>query len=331
MEKERLEIETMNKKIVICDLDHKDVSAEAEVFQHAGYEFEWLRCTTQDEVIEKCKGAVVLLNQYVRLDKKIFEELPTVKCIVRYGVGYDNVNLKDATDYGVQVCNVPDYGTREVADQALAHMMAHVRKLTLSNQLVRKGIWDYQKNIPIYRLSECTVGIVGIGRIGSEFAKRVRALGCKVIAYDIERSNGTRCFPDFVEFVSFEELLAQSDIISVHCPRDERTYHMFGKKEFEAMKESAFIINVARGGIIDEDALLYALENNLIAGAGLDVVEHEPLTAEHPLLRFDNFTISPHAAWYSEQAANELKRKAAEEAVRFLKNEAVHYPVNSLK
>ena len=175
-----------NKKIVICDLDHEDVETERAVLEAAGFEFEWLHCKTQEEVIEKCKGAVVLLNQYVKMDRKIFEALPSVKCVVRYGVGVDNINLEDADEFGVQACNVPDYGTREVADQALAMMMCLTRKVAFTNSLIRKGIWDYRKEIPIYRMSVMTVGIYGIGRIGSEFAKRVHAMGCKVIAYDIE-------------------------------------------------------------------------------------------------------------------------------------------------
>lgn len=321
----------MNDKIIICDLDHKDIEPEKAVFDNGGYGYSWLHCATQDEVIEKCGEATVLLNQYVRMDEKIFKALPNVKCIVRYGVGYDNVNLDDATKYGVQICNVPDYGTREVASHALAHMMTLTRKINISNKIIREGIWDYQKNIPIYRFSECTVGICGIGRIGSEFAKYVQALGCRIIAYDIDCENKLRHFPDFVEFVSFEQMLEESDIISIHCPRDERTYHMFSENEFKKMKNSAFIINVSRGGIIDEDALCRALENKWIAGAGIDVVEEEQLKKDNPLLKFDNFTISPHSAWYSEQSAIELKRKVAEEAVRFLSGEGVHYPVNKLK
>lgn len=318
------------EKIVICDLDHKDIEPEMKVLDKAGYEYKWLKCQTQEEVIEKCKGATVLLNQYVKMDEKIFSALPEVKCIVRYGVGVDNVAVDDATKYGVQICNVPDYGTREVADQALSHMMMLVRKLNISNKLIREGIWDYQYNIPVKRLSDTTVGVFGVGRIGTEFAKRVRALGCKVIAYDINHNNSERSFPDFVEFVSFDEFLKKSDIISIHSPKDDTTYHAFSKKEFEKMKDTAYIINVSRGGIIDEDALLFALENKLIAGAGLDVVEKEPLTKDNPLLKFDNFTISPHAAWYSEESAVELKRKVAEEAVRFMNGEKVHYPVNNL-
>lgn len=317
-------------KIVICDLDHNDVVPETEVFEQAGYTFDWLHCRTQQEVIAACKDAVVLLNQYVKMDKTIFEAIPTLKCIVRYGVGYDNINLQDASKYGVQACNIPDYGTREVADQALALTMALVRKIVLSNTLIRKGIWDYKQEIPIFRLSECIVGIYGVGRIGTEYAKRVHALGCKIIAYDIAYEKEGHAFPDYIQFVSFGELLKKADIISIHCPLTSGTYHLFGEEEFKQMKHTAYLINAARGGIIDESALEAALRCKQIAGAGLDVVEQEPLHPDHPLLQFENFLISPHTAWYAEQSAVELKRKAAQEAVRFIKGEVVHYPVNQL-
>lgn len=303
---------------------------EKQVFNASGYGFKWLHCKTQEEVIEKCKGAVVLLNQYIKMDANIFEALPTVKCVVRYGVGYDNIDLSAASKYGVQVCNIPDYGTQEVADQALAHMMSLVRKTTISNSLIRSGVWDYKKGIPIFRLSEATVGIYGVGRIGSAFAERVRPLCREVIAYDIEYGKAGRNFPDFIKFVSFDELISRSDVLSIHCPLDKNTYHKFGMAEFNVVKRSAYIINVSRGGIVDEDALLKALSSKIIAGAGLDVVENEPLSADSPLLKFENFSISPHTAWYSEQSAIELKRKAAEEAVRFLSGEKVKYPVNKL-
>lgn len=312
-------------KVIICDLDHKDIEPELKVLGEAGLDVKWLHCKSQEEVIKSCKGAVVLLNQYIKMDKKIFSALPDVKCIVRYGVGYDNINLSDAKEYGVQACNVPDYGTREVADQALAHMMTLVKKLALTNNLIRRGVWDYQKNIPVFRLSDATVGICGVGRIGTAFAERVRPLCKEITAYDAEYGKSKRKFPDFVKFVSFDELLEKSDIISVHCPRSEETYHLFGEKEFAAMKNTAYLINVARGGIVDENALLHALKNKEIAGAGLDVVENEPLTPDNPLLKLDTFSISPHSAWYSEQSALELKRKAAEEAVRFMNGEPLKY------
>lgn len=317
-----------DNRLVICDLDHENVEPERAVLEKAGFSVIWFQNKTQEEIIEKCGDAVVLMNQYVRMDRKIFEALPKVKCVVRYGVGVDNVNLEDATAYGVQICNVPDYGSFEVADHALALTMCLTRKVAFANSLIHKGIWDYSREVPIHRMGAMTVGVYGMGRIGTAYAERVHAMGCRVIAYDFEAGNTNRKFPDFVEMVSEEELIAQSDIISVHCPLVSNTYHVFDQEKFKAMKKSAYIINVSRGGIIDEEALEWALSNNEIAGAALDVVEHEPMTADNPLLQHDNFIVSPHTAWYSEESAEELKRKVAEEAVRFINGEKLHYPVN---
>nr|AGS53675.1 D-3-phosphoglycerate dehydrogenase [uncultured bacterium contig00097] len=317
-------------KVIICDLDHADVEPEERVLAEAGYGFKWLRCKSQGEVIENCRGAVVLLNQYIKMDRVIFEALPSVKCVVRYGVGFDNIDLADATKHGVQACNVPDYCTNEVADQALAHIMSLLRKTTLSNNIIRRGVWDFQKLAPIPRLSDATVGICGLGRIGSALAQRLRPLCREAIAFDVEQGVAGRSFPDFVRFVTFAELLARSDVLSVHCPLNESSYHLFGKDEFFAMRDNAYFINVSRGGIVDEGALLDALRSGKIAGAALDVAESEPLSVDNPLLALDNFSVSPHSAWYSEQSAKDLKRKAAEEAVRFLRHGTVKYPVNTL-
>lgn len=317
-------------EIIICDLDHKNVDAETKVFDDAGIKVRRLNCKTQQEVIENCKNAKVLLNQYVCMDKVIFEALPNVKCVVRYGVGYDNINVNDATAYGVQVCNVPDYGTGEVADLAIAHMMNLTRKISLHNSLVREGVWDYRKSIPVKRLSECTIGIFGVGRIGTSFANKVRALCKEVIAYDVECDKKDRNFPDFVKFVSFEELLSRSDILSIHSPLNEQTYHIFNQEALSLMKPSAYLVNVSRGGIVDEEALYNALKDNKLAGAALDVVEKEPLSKDCQLLTLENFIITPHVAWYSEDASIDMKRKVAEEAIRFIRGEKVKNPINKV-
>jgi len=315
------------RKVIITDCDHDNFDAEQTVFSKAGYSFELLQCKTEDDVINQCQGAVAFINQYAPITEKVFASLPDLKFVVRYGVGVDNVDLKAATKYGVQVCNVPDYGTNEVADHALALMLALTRKIPFMNQLVKAGTWDYSKSIPVYRHSVQTVGIIGLGRIGTAFAHKVHALGCKVIVTDI---NQKETYPDFVEFVSLEELLTQSDVVSIHCGLDT-SRNLISEKELQLMKPSAYIVNVSRGGIIDEDALDRALEENWIAGAAIDVAKSEPMSADANLMRHENFLITPHMAWYSEEAAVELKRKVAEETVRFLNGEQVHYPVNFIQ
>ena len=286
---------------------------------------------SQDEVIEQCQGAVCFLNQYVRMDEKIFKAIPSLRMVVRYGVGVDNVNLADATRYGVQICNVPDYGTNEVADQALALMLSLTRKTYMFGNMTRAGVWNYIESVPVHRLSTRTVGILGVGRIGAAFARRVHTLGCRVVAYDVRYGESGRVFPDFIEFKpTMDEVLAQADILSLHCALTEESRGMMNAAAFSKMKEGAYFINVARGGLVDEDALEGALSSGRLAGAGIDVVNAEPLSGESPLFRHENVVVTPHMGWYSEESAEELNRKCAEEVVRFLRGEAVRCPVNQL-
>ncbi|WP_042470802.1 C-terminal binding protein [Bacillus ndiopicus] len=317
-------------KIIISDCDHADINIEKNVLGKNSVPFELQQNKTEEDLIKNCQEASVIINQYAPFTARVLSQLPHLKLIVRYGVGVNNIDLDAASKQGIQVCNVPDYGTHEVADHALALMLALTRKITKINNCVKNGDWDYQQSVPIYRHSEQIVGIIGVGRIGSAFAQKVQALGCKVIAYDIsaERKKNDPNL-SFIEFVEFDELIQQSDIISIHCPSDN-AMNLFNKDVFEKMKSTSYLVNVSRGGIIDEEALYEALISKQIAGAALDVATKEPIDVKSPLLKLDQFICTPHMAWYSEQSAQELKRKVAEEAVRYCKGEKLHYPVNHI-
>jgi D-3-phosphoglycerate dehydrogenase len=318
-------------KIIITDCDHKNIDIETEILNAAGLPFQLLQCKTEDDLIDKCKGANILINQYAPITAKVMKALlPELKQVVRYGVGVNNVDVAAATQLGVQICNVPDYGTDEVADHALALMMALQRKIVLMTDHTKNTGWDYAKAIPVRRGSTQTVGIVGIGRIGKAFAKRVKSLGFKVIAYDPAYPQKTNDEYGFIDPVSMETLLKTSDIISIHCPSDNAR-GLFDDRAFDLMKNTAYLINTARGGIIDERALDRALAEGKIGGAAVDVVENEPMPPGATLFRHQNFLCTPHMAWYSEESALELKRKAAEEAVRFARGEDCFYPVNIIK
>ncbi len=317
-------------KIVISDCDHESMSVEERLFADSGLSYTHLACRTEEQVIAECRGAGIVMNQYAPFTPRVFAALaPDLKLIVRYGVGVDNVDLKAATEFGVQVCNVPDYGMNEVSDQALGLMLALVRKLPFITGLTRSGTWDYRRTIPVRRIGTLTVGVVGVGRIGGLFARKVSALGCRVLGTDPLRPRLEHEHPE-VTFVSFEELLADSDVISIHCPLTNETRGLFGADTLARMKPTAFLINTARGGIIDEAALADALSGGSIGGAAIDTVANEPLAADSPLLSHDNCLVTPHMAWYSEESAEELNRKVAEEAIRFARGEAVRYPVNTL-
>ncbi|MEG0471840.1 MAG: C-terminal binding protein [Solibacillus sp.] len=317
-------------KVIITDCDHSNIDIESAIFKDLNVDFELQQNKTAADLIKNCQQATVVINQYAPFNEEVLSSLPNLKVIIRYGVGFNNIDLNAATKYGVQVCNVPDYGTHEVADHALAMMLALTRKITIMDRLVKDGKWDYQASVPIYRHSEQTIGIVGVGRIGSAFALKVKALGMKVIAFDTSAEKKMQSDEyAFIQFVSFDELVKQSDVISIHCPSDQ-AMNLFNKSVFTKMKNSAYVINVSRGGIIDEEALYNALVTKEIAGAALDVAVKEPIDQASPLLTLDQFICTPHMAWYSEQAAQELKRKVAEEAVRYVQGQSLHYPVNKL-
>lgn len=315
-------------KVIITDCDHANINIEKEILDKAGLEFVLKQCKTEEDLIEQCKDGNIFINQYAPITRKVMEALPNLKMVVRYGVGVNNVDVKAATDLGVQVCNVPDYGMNEVADQAIAMMMALVRKVVIMNKYTKEVKWDYIHSMPIRRNSTMTVGVVGLGRIGRNFAEKAHHLGFNVIGYDpyYKETEETK----FIVPSTIDEIIEKSDIISIHCPLDGNR-DLFNASAFKRMKNTAYIINVSRGGIINEKALDEALTNGEIAGAALDCVEFEPMMPGSPLFKHENLIVSPHMGWYSEEAASELKRKVAEESVRFAAGEAVHYPVNKLK
>lgn len=305
----------MNRQLVaITDCDHEDIRVEAEALKKNGLEAPWLNCKTEDDLIRDCKGYKSLVNQYAPFTEKVFASLPDLKVVVRYGVGVDNIDLVAATKHGVKICNVPDYGMYEVADHAMAMALALARKLVLNNTNVKNGVWSYQKAIPLYRLSTQTVGVIGVGRIGTAFAERAKAFGLTVLAYDeYAKQNGK--VEKYMEMVTLDELLVRSDIISIHCPLDGNR-DLISAPQLKKMKRSAYLVNVSRGGIVNEADLHNALVDGEIAGAACDVFSPEPVSAQNPLLKLDNFIASPHIAWYSEESAIELERKVAEEAAR---------------
>ena len=300
---------------------------EEAVFAQAGLSCSMKQCHTEEELIRDCAGYAVALNQYAPFTERVIRELsPDLRLVVRYGVGVNNIDLEAATAHGVRVCNVPDYGMNEVADHAMALSLALWRKIPLLSDNTKHGEWDYTKAIPIGRLSECTVGIVGLGRIGLTYAKRMRAFGARLIGSDPFRETGSEV--EGVKVCTFDEVVTEADIISVHAMLNDATRNMFCAEVFRKMKQNAVLINVSRGGIINEADLFAALREGEIAGAGLDVLEEEPVASDHPLLSVKNCILTPHVAWYSEEASAELKRKVAEEAVRFVRGEALLYPVN---
>jgi len=295
-------------KVVITDCDHGFIDEEKQEFDRIGAELILAQVKEEEEVIQVCKEADGLINQYAPLTRRVLENLPKCKVVARYGVGLDPVNLGAATDLGIIVANVPDYCIDEVADQTIALILTLVRKTVFFDRKIRSGQWDFRQGRPIHQFKGKTMGLIGSGRIGLEVAKRIFPFGVRVIAFDpyIEKAG------EEIELTDLDTVLKESDFISIHCSLNESTRHLIGEKEFKKMEKKPLLINTSRGPIIDEKALTEALKEGLISGAGLDVLEKEPPDSQNPLLKMENVILSPHVGFYSEESIHELKRRAAE-------------------
>jgi D-3-phosphoglycerate dehydrogenase len=312
-------------KIIISDLDHADHDAETRVFTAAGLDFTLLQCRTEEDLLAQAADAAIVLNQYAPFSRRVIEALPNLRQVIRYGVGTNTIDLDAADAAGVQVCNVPDYGVQEVSDHALALSLSLLRKISVMDRLTRSVAWDYTAAIPVRRFSGLTVGVIGLGRIGRRFAGQMAALGLNVIGHDPMWDGPA---PTDLTLQDLDKVIEGSDLLALFCPLTSETYHLLDAGALARMRPGASLVNTSRGGLIDEAALAEALILGHLSGAALDVTEIEPLPADSPLRGIDSCLVTPHMAWYSEESALELKRKVAEEAVRFIRGEPLRWPVN---
>ena len=292
---------------MITDCDHGSIQEEQEEFDRIGAQLILAQVQEEKDLILSCKETDGLLNQYALLTRRVLENLPKCKVVARYGVGVDSVDLRAATDLGIVVANVPDYCMDEVANQTIAMLLTLIRKTAFFDKKVKSRQWDFHLGIPIYRTKGKTLGLIGCGKIGLEVAKRISAFGVRVIVFDpyLEKT------PAGVELRDLGTVLRDSDFISIHCPLNDATRHLIGEQAFKKMKKKPLLINTSRGPIIEEKALIQALKEGDISGAGLDVLEKEPPDPQNPLLKMDNVILSPHSSFYSEESISELKRRTA--------------------
>jgi D-3-phosphoglycerate dehydrogenase len=293
-------------RLVITDCDHGTLAPEEEVLQGI-IQMERHQRHDEESLIEICRDADAIVTQYGRFTRRVQTTLTRCKVIARYGVGVDTIDLPAATDRGIIVAYVPDYGTDEVSSHAAALILAAHRRLLPLDHALKAGRWDFRIGAPIHRLAGQTLGIVGLGRIGGMLAEKMRGFRLNILATDPYRTD----WPEWVQQVSLNELLEASDIVSLHCPLTAETRHMINAAALRRMKPSAILVNTARGGVVDTTAVIQALTEKWIAGAALDVQETEPMPGGHPLAGLPNLILTPHAAWYSEQAIVECKRKVA--------------------
>jgi len=303
-------------KVVLIDYDEvlfAPVGFEADLLARVGARWETYQLRTPEQVLEVARDADVIAVQSVRplLTREVLSQLPRCRCTIRAGAGYDSIDYRAATELGIMVCNTPTYCIDDVADHAVALMLAAVRHVPRLDAAMRRGRYARELARPTRRVAGTTLGIIGLGPIGSTTARRVRGWDMTVLAYDPYISP-EKAEPLGVTLVSLEELLRRSDFISIHCRLTDETHHLLSYEQFAMAKEGLILVNTARGPIVHEEALVQALEEGRVWAAGLDVTEQEPLPADSPLFRFDNVILTPHVAANSPEAREDLYRLICE-------------------
>jgi phosphoglycerate dehydrogenase-like enzyme len=271
--------------------------------------------------------ALILYHDIPALGRSTFERAPRLQGVIRAGVGFNNVDLNAANDCGVVVCNVPDYGTEEVADHAMALLLAVARQLFAGDLAIRRGEWDFRNVIEAPRLRGKTIGLLGCGRIGTAMALRAKSFGFDVVFFDPFAPPGHEKAIGVTRAETLDDLLAQSQFLSLHCYLDDSTRGLIDASALAKLPEGAVLINTARGGVVVSEAVADALDRGHLLGAGLDVFEVEPLDNER-LRTHPKVVLSPHSAFYSREAFRELRRKTAEECRRLLMKQPLRCPVN---
>lgn len=322
----------MTLKAIVVDknsADGLDYSIQAEIFKKNGIEFILEDCQTEDEIIEKCKDADILLVIYRKITPRIMDALKNCKVILRYGIGYDVIDVPAATERGIKVCNSPTHCLDEVATHTVAMMLAIVRQLVIYNESVKSGKWLANVGIKPHRLSSQTIGLIGFGNIARRVAEFVKGFGMKIVVYDPFVTQDV-CDTYGVKAVSMEELFKRSDIISIHVPLMESTEHLINKETIAKMKDGVMIVNTSRGKIVCEKDLLDAVKSGKVEAAALDVIESEPIDrANHEVFETGRIIVSPHAAYNSVEAEQEMMKVLAETAVAVLNGDNPKNIVNS--
>ena len=311
------------KNIVVIEPGYLDYQEEQNVL--AKYEAKFTVVplgSSLDDIIKAVSNADAIMVREAKIDAEIIAAAKQCKVIVRYGVGVDNINLEAAKAKGIFVANVPDYGSEDVAEHAVALLLAATRRIVKRDEDVRKhGKWGIGQKEPMYRLGHKTLGIIGFGRIARQFFKKTVGIGFKQVLVSDPLLTTEEAEQLGIKKVAIDELCQQADFISLHAPLTPQTRHLINADRLALMKPNAILVNCGRGGLIDETALYNALHQHRIFAAGIDTFEQEPVNANNPLLTLDNVICSDHTAWFTTESVIELQHKAALEVLRVFDGE----------
>ncbi|BBI35469.1 C-terminal binding protein [Cohnella abietis] len=308
--------------------EFSDLHQERQILKEIGVELIELTVNKSDEIIREAADGVALFVQYTPITAEIIEGLQHCQVIIRYGIGFDNVDLLAAAKRGIWVCNIPHYCMDEVADHTFALLLGASRKLTVCNESVHKGEWDFLQHRPIQCLAGKTLGLAGFGQIAQMVAKRAKAFDMKIITHDPWASPEALAHYD-VRAVTRDELFATSDYLSLHMPLNEDTRYFVSADTLNQMKEGVVIVNTARGALVNIEDAAAAVVEGKIGVLCLDVLEQEPPSVDNPLIGHSNVILTPHSAYYSEESLPRLQRLAGEEAARVISGALPNSPVNA--
>ncbi len=324
-------------KAVVTDYIEDDLNWEAEELSKRGLEFECyqLKFRPWQDVLEKVRDADVIVVNMVKLDENIISQLTNCKLIIRHGIGYDNVDVPACTKYGIQFAYQPDYCKIDVAEHAVSLIFACARKVVWSRKTLERsaasGQWDFSNLFPIYRMEGKTLGILGVGRIGSRVLSKLKSFGFRIIGNDPYISDKRRAALSGIEWVSKEEIFRQSDFLTIHTPLKDDTHHIVNPDTIALMKETAYIINTSRGGMVDLDGLVEALKARRIAGAAIDVYDVEPPKPDWEIFNLDNIILTPHIGWASHEAGWEIRESILNDIISASEGKDARCVINEIK
>jgi D-3-phosphoglycerate dehydrogenase len=316
-------------KVVITDFGDPSYELEDAELRGSGLDYQLVRLNarTADELIPQVRDAHALVVQWATISRPVIEALERCRVISRYGIGVDMVDLEAASEHGIPVCNVPDFCIDEVSTHTLAFVLMLNRHILAHVNHVKSGQWGGVPGGAPARLSKQTLGVVGLGKIGREVARKAKALGLRVLAFDPYLS-AQQAAALGAEQVSLDELLRRADYVCIHCPLTKETRHLIGAAQLAMMQPSAYLVNMARGPVVDQPALYQALVNGVIAGAAVDVLEQEPPAPEDPLLKLPNLLVTPHSSSASTESVVQLRRDVARNVVQVLRGDPPRAVVN---
>ncbi|MEN6387035.1 MAG: C-terminal binding protein [Phycisphaerales bacterium] len=324
-------------KVVVTDYIEENLDWEAEQLKKAGVDFQLyqLKFKSEEEILAKISDADIVVVNMVKFTESLISKLKKCKLIIRHGIGYDNVDVKACTKYGIQFAYQPDYCKEDVAEHAIALIFACARKVVWSRKTLddssRTGQWDFTDLFPIYRMHGKTLGILGLGRIGSRVHRKLEHFGFRIIGCDPYLSEKRKAAIKNIEWVDKETLFRESDFITVHTLLKEDTKHIVNNETLSLMKPTAYLINTSRGAMVDMDALTNALRNKKIAGAAIDVFDVEPPKPDLELFKMDNVILTPHIGWASDEAGWEIRKSILDDILAGIQGKDARCLVNEIR